>query len=57
MKFCSKLREIIPYPYYFNWSTATNHHDDSPKSEIRDIHYAIFRVGKYNTPMPVPEDM
>jgi hypothetical protein len=55
MKFCSKLHEIIRYPYFFNWSTATNHYVDSPDGELHDVGYAIFRVGKYDKLRPVPE--
>lgn len=47
MKFCSRLNDIFEYPYYFNWSAPTNHKDDSPEGEIRDVNYVIFRVGKY----------
>ena len=47
MKFCSKLSEVFEHPYYFNWSAPTNHRDDSPDGEIRDISYCILRVGLY----------
>ena len=47
IKFCSKLGDIFEHPYYFNWSTSTNHRDDSPDGEIRDISHAIFRFGLY----------
>lgn len=48
MKFCSKLNDIFEYPYYFNWSAPTNHKDDSPYGELKDLTYVIFRVGKYH---------
>ena len=47
MKYCSRLGDIFGYPYYFNWSTSTNHRDYSPVGEVADIGYATFRVGKY----------
>ena len=47
MKYCSQLGDIFGYPYYFNWSTSTNHRDNSPVGEVADIGYATFRVGKY----------
>lgn len=47
MKFCSTLNEVFKYPYFFNWSTPTNHYDDTPEGEIRDVNYVIFRVGMY----------
>jgi hypothetical protein len=47
MKYCSKLNKLFGWPYFFNWSTSTNHTDESPDGEIRDISYAVFRVGKY----------
>jgi hypothetical protein len=47
MKYCSRLGDIFGYPYYFNWSTSTNHQDNSPDGEVVDIGYATFRVGKY----------
>lgn len=56
IKFCSKLGSIIQYPYYFNWSTATNHYDDSIAGSLSDIGYAVFRVGKYNKLVTVPEN-
>ncbi len=46
MKFCSKLHQIIRYPYYFNWSTATNYYDVSPDGELHDIGYAWFSRDK-----------
>lgn len=47
MKYCSKLSDIIGYPYYFNWSTATNHRDNTPDGELSDICYAMIRCGVY----------
>jgi uncharacterized protein YdcH (DUF465 family) len=47
MKYCSRLGEIFGYPYYFNWSTSTNHRDHTETGLIQDIKYAIIRVGKY----------
>lgn len=47
MKYCSELGSLFGYPYFFNWSTSTNHSDNSPSGELCDISYAIFRVGKY----------
>ena len=55
MKFCSKLTQVIGYPYYFNWSTATNYNDDSAEGELEDTTYAIFRVGKYDKLVDVPD--
>jgi hypothetical protein len=55
MKFCSKLHLIIGYPYYFNWSTATNYYDESVDGELHDIGYAMFRVGKYDKLEEVPD--
>ena len=40
MKYCSQLGDIFGYPYYFNWSTSTNHRDYSPVGEVADIGYA-----------------
>ena len=39
---CSDLSDIIPYPYFFNWSPPTNW-----RHKENDISYAIIRVGKY----------
>ena len=55
MKYCSELGSIIGYPYFFNWSTATNHRDTTPDGKMVDITYAMFRVGKYDKLIDVPE--
>lgn len=46
-KYCSRLCDILGYPYFFNWSFPTNHRDGTEDGEILDTTYAIFRVGKY----------
>ena len=47
MKFCSKMNEIIDYPFFFNWSAPTNHRDNTPDGEINDVSYVILRLGIY----------
>ena len=47
MKYCSKLGDIIKYPYFFNWSTSTNHRDLSPEGFLTDTYYFLFRAGRY----------
>lgn len=53
IKFCSKLGDIFEYPYFFNWSPPTNHRDNTSDGEIRELGYAIFRIGMY----PPPKDI
>lgn len=47
MKYCSKLGNMLGYPYYFNWSAPTNHRDTKPDGETSDIGYASIRCGVY----------
>ncbi len=47
MKYCSKLGKLFGHPYFFNWSPATNHVDESPEGAIHDVCYVKFRVGKH----------
>ena len=49
MKYCSALTKIFKYPYFFNWSTPTNHVDNSPTGQFKDVSYVTFRIGKYIT--------
>lgn len=47
MKYCSKLGDMLGYPYYFNWSAPTNHRDTKSDGETSDIGYASIRCGVY----------
>lgn len=49
IKYCSSLTKIFKYPYFFNWSAPTNHVDNSPKGQFKDVSYVTFRIGKYIT--------
>ncbi len=48
-KYCSNLRLLFDYPYFFHWAFPTNFIDDAISGEMKDSGYFSFYLGKYPT--------